>query len=628
MSWFCVRFSCVMLLLTWQFFPPLEVFAEQSPEDASAGATVAAQRHPRLGAKDVGVYIKGPNGTLVEEMTLVILTSPNGRLYRQGTTRVGYIRFKNVTRAEYTLQIVSAAYQMTAKPLDTKGRSAIEVTIDLAPPHNINDGPLTTAPEILSRRAQKELGKAMAALRVNAPSKARTHLEAVYGLVPNDAEANYLFGVYASQLNDWEQAKVYWVKSLQLEPKHFRALLSLSERLLSENKSAQALTLAQSAVEVEPTSWRGHAVLASAYVQQGSPHEAVTEAERALELGHQQARLSDPLLAKALANAEDKEQASSILQTYLQDHSIDETVKNQPVNLNVPAHAANNSTTRPFLFATGSSSIPSTWLPSDVDEKVPPVDGNAACAVDDVIQRAGQRVLEFVGNVDRFTATEFITHESINKWGGVSYTDARTFDYLVSMLEIRPGLFDVEEYRTARASPVEFPDGVETRGLPSMALLFLPKISKNYEMICEGLARLSRGLAWQVHFRQRPDKPNIMRSYRVGLNGPAYPVALRGRVWIAADSYQVMRMETDLITPVPEIRLVADHTAIEYGLVHFREREVQMWLPLTAEVYYDWRGRRAHRRHTFKNYMLFSVDEKQHIGQPKSADLLLGKEPE
>jgi hypothetical protein len=39
-----------------------------------------------------------------------------------------------------------------------------------------------------------------------------------------------------------------------------------------------------------------------------------------------------------------------------------------------------------------------------------------------------------------------------------------------------------------------------------------------------------------------------------------------------------------------------------------------------VEVYFDWRGRRVHRRHNFSNYMLFSVDDKQHISRPKGAD--------
>jgi len=111
--------------------------------------------------------------------------------------------------------------------------------------------------------------------------------------------------------------------------------------------------------------------------------------------------------------------------------------------------------------------------------------------------------------------------------------------------------------------------------------------------------------------------PPTRLFYRLQESGPSYPVALKGRAWIAADTFQIVRLETDLVAPLPEIRLVADHTAIEYSAVHFRKRNVDMWLPHTAEVFYDWRGRRIHRRHSFSNYMLFSVDDRQRNSVPK-----------
>ena len=67
--------------------------------------------------------------------------------------------------------------------------------------------------------------------------------------------------------------------------------------------------------------------------------------------------------------------------------------------------------------------ISSNWLPPDVDEKVPPVEPGAACQLDEVLRQAGKRIEEFVGNVDRFTATELVSHESINKWGMASSLD-------------------------------------------------------------------------------------------------------------------------------------------------------------------------------------------------------------
>src|SRR5216683_8236381 len=151
--------------------------------------------------------------------------------------------------------------------------------------------------------------------------------------------------------------------------------------------------------------------------------------------------------------------------------------------------------------------------------------------------------------------------------------------------------------------------------LPALVLIFHPYYVQNFKISCEGLARWKGGPAWQMYFRQRPDKPNTIRTYQVGAEGQAYPVALKGRAWIAADSSQIVRLETDLIDPLPQIRLVADHAAIEYGPVHFQARNLDMWLPQNAEVHYDWRGRRSHRRHSFRNYLLFAVDDKTtHLG--------------
>jgi hypothetical protein len=104
------------------------------------------------------------------------------------------------------------------------------------------------------------------------------------------------------------------------------------------------------------------------------------------------------------------------------------------------------------------------------------------------------------------------------------------------------------------------------------------------------------------------------------LDGPSYAVGLKGRAWISADSYQIIRMETDIVGPMPQIRLIAEHTEIEYGPVNFHKDNVNLWLPHSVDVYFAWRGRQIHRRHSFNNYKLFAVEEKQQISAPKEAE--------
>jgi len=245
------------------------------------------------------------------------------------------------------------------------------------------------------------------------------------------------------------------------------------------------------------------------------------------------------------------------------------------------------------------------------------VESGVPCNLGEVIEQCGNRILEFVANVDRFTATETVIHRSVNKWGFASPPAKFEFNYVVSIKKNRLGFLNVDECRDSHYSAAQFPDGVATTGLPALALIFHPFNVQNFALTCEGLTRTHGLPTWQIYFRQRTDKPNTIRTYQIGTQGPTYAVALKGRAWVTADSFQIARLETDLVAPRPEIRLVADHAAIEYGPVHFQSGKVRMWLPQTAEVFYDWRGRRSHRRHSFKNYLLFSVDDQQRISAPK-----------
>jgi tetratricopeptide (TPR) repeat protein len=585
--------------------------------------------HSVIATANVDIYVQEPNGAPVESLAVVTLMTLADQVYQQGTTKAGYVRFNDVPPTEYKIQVVAPAYERAMKNVDALANASTRVTIVLRPGSNSGDTALAVGFASMAPKAQKEMAKAMEMLRANKPNVARSHLDALNRMAPNQAEVSYLFGVYSTQVGDSGQAKSYWTKALEQNPRHFRALLSLSEIAIREKKPSEAAEYLKRASEVEPSSWRPHAILAQAYYMQHSRDEAMKEAERALELGRGQAALVQPLLAQCLAERGDMDKAVSTLQVYLQDHAADAAAKKQLESLLNPkalatstdvAGSTNEMDMSALIAAAKALPVPSSWMPPDVDDKMPPVEPGASCAVDEVVQNAGKRLQELVKNVDRFTATELVTDESINKWGLPSFPEKAQFDYIVSMEETRRGALSVEEYRERRAASKDFPEAVMTSGLPALVVIFHPFYAGNYEMTCEGLARWNGGLAWQVHFRQKKDKPSTIRSYRMGLAGQGYPVALKGRAWIAADSYQIVRLETNMVAPMPQIRLAAEHVNIEYAPVQFRKGTLEMWLPANVEVYYDWKGRRVHRRHSFSNYLLFSVDDKQKISAPKGQD--------
>lgn len=575
----------------------------------------------------VEVDVKGQNGTPILGPVYVSLIKDNGQVFMTTMAAGGKARFSNVPKSELTAQVVASGYETAKKTFQVLDHNEVKVSVDLQPMSDREAAASDRGISALSPKAQKDIGKALEALRANKMSDARANLDAAQRDAPNSAEVAYLLGVYAAQTNNPSQARSYWMRALELNPLHLSALLAVSQSLLHEHNAAEAMPYLGRAVETEPSSWRARMLLAQADLLQGKYDDAVKEAERSIDLGHERAASVQPLLAHALFEHGEPKRAIQILQDYLQAHPADANAAKLMERLKAPASANPPKSTAVAADETpemttdaGALPVASNWLPPDVDEKMPPVEAGAACSLDDVLQKAERQLLTFVQDVDRFTATETLTHESINKYGIASALEKRRFDYLVSIQDVRPGYLGVTEYRNGGGAQTEFPDGIVTNGLPALVLVFHPYYEPNYEFTCEGLSRSRGGLAWQVHFQQKQGKPNALKTYQFGLNGPSYSVALKGRAWISADNFQVVRMETDIVAPLPEIKLLAEHTEIEYGPVEFRQAGVNLWLPQNAEVYFAWRGRQMHRRHSFSNYLLFGVDERQRIAAPKEAE--------
>jgi hypothetical protein len=263
---------------------------------------------------------------------------------------------------------------------------------------------------------------------------------------------------------------------------------------------------------------------------------------------------------------------------------------------------------------SASASAKERWLPPDIDRVVPPVGAGVACSLPAVLQGAGKRIQELVQNVDRFTATEVLSHQEVDRAGKPGRPTVVKFDYLVSMTESHDGYMNVEELRDRSRSLDRFPAHIATTGTPSLVLIFHPHYIGDFKTNCEGLGDWHGQPAWQVRFEQRADRLN--RSCTFVVDGRAYDARLRGRAWILANSFQVARLETDLMEPIPKIRLRTDHEAIEYSPVSFSGNKFSLWLPSNVELFMDFRGHRFYRKHAFTNFMLFSVDTQSQISQP------------
>lgn len=154
-------------------------------------------------------------------------------------------------------------------------------------------------------------------------------------------------------------------------------------------------------------------------------------------------------------------------------------------------------------------------------------------------------------------------------------------------------------------------------GLADLPLVFHSSLRPDFRMTCEGLGKWHGRATWLVYFRQRPDRPEQIRSYQL-LDGSSHTAGIEGRAWIAADSYEIVRIEAQLMKAIPQIGLGSEEDVIEYAPVPFATKHTTLWLPSSADIYYFYQHQPYHRHHAFSDYRLFSVSTSQKIGQPKT----------
>ena len=256
-------------------------------------------------------------------------------------------------------------------------------------------------------------------------------------------------------------------------------------------------------------------------------------------------------------------------------------------------------------------------IPPGVDEVVPQVLPGISCDLLTVLHGASERMTQLVTNLEKFSATEHIDHFKVDSSGVLRARETRSFEYVVLVSQNPVQGFQLDEYRNGSTDPRQFPAEIATEALPVMALIFHPLMVSDFKLTCEGLGEWTGRPAWQVRFEQRQDRPNRIRYYKI--QGNYYPVALKGRAWIDAGTYQVLRMETDLIQPVKGIELARERLSIEYGQVQFHSHNLQHWLPKTAELYWERHKRQYYRRHDFSDFKIFAVDTDQKFQRPKES---------
>jgi VWFA-related protein len=490
---------------------------------------------------------------------------------------------------------------------------------------------LDASDALISPRAAKEIKRAVQELKSGNLEKAEKDLAATYKLAPSSAAVNFLFGYLFLQKRDLEQAQTYLTQATTLNPHYGHALTLLGRvQLLRRQYDAARPTLEQ-AVAADPGNWMAHNLLADVFLQRQDYEKAREQAQLAVDTGQGVGTAAQLPLGEALAGLGKFPEAIQAMKTFLQAEPQSPAApqarqfiatvekRNSRVNEATATSAApiSSAARADTLLAASKPSLPETsWQPPGIDRAKPVVAGGVVCPYEKVISESGKRVEQLVNDVGKFAAVEDLLHERLDEMGNPTLKETRKFDYAASITETHEGGgFKVDEFRTERYGKDDLPDHFADNGFAALALIFHPSQRNDFHMNCEGLSDWHGQATWLIHFQQRADRPSHVQAYMIG--GAAYLVNMKGRAWITADKFQIVRIESEMVSPLPEIQLLSQRQITEYGPVFFAKKHVELWLPKSAEVYLHFAGHRYYRRHNFGKYMLFSVDTDQNDREAK-----------
>lgn len=638
-----IRGSLIQRLIAVAFFPYI-IAAFSAAQVMGSYGHPDTTRTVRTTAPDTGivtfkVYTEKVGARLDRQAIVKLVNLANESNSFQPTDENSECVISDIAYGDYSAEVSAVGYLSTHQEVKVVStHSTLEFDIVLhRDPTAVN---LDISDTLFSVKARKATKRAITALKSGDLKNAQKHLDEAFKLAPNNPELNFLQGYLYVENKDFVRAESYLKTATTLNPDNGRAFTLLGRVGLEKHDYPAARSALEQAVLTDTGNWLPHDLLADAYLHQKDYGKARDEAQIAIAKGKDAASSARLVLGEALVNLGQTQEGVQALKKFLQESpshpiagqvrsliaSIEETATT-PAIAEVPvARSAEASSTtatlvdqKPGVKLFGIDPITAlpapklsmkAWQPPGVDDIKLSVAPDMPCPSEQVVDESGKRVQELVDDVARFAAVEDLFHQSLDEYGNPTRTESRKYDYVASISESQPGFLSVDEYRAEKQLNVDgYPDSIASTGFAALALVFHPVMRVSFELICEGLGDWHGQASWLVHFRQRDDQPNRMHSYKVGAK--FYPVGLKGRAWITADRFQIVRIEAEMVHPVPEIQLRSEHQVVEYGPIPFPKKNTTLWLPKSAEIYFDFRKHRYYRRHSFDHYMLYSVDTEE-----------------
>lgn len=205
-----------------------------------------------------------------------------------------------------------------------------------------------------------------------------------------------------------------------------------------------------------------------------------------------------------------------------------------------------------------------------------------------ILQKTGARTDEFFANMVDLIAHEEIKQKRLGTFGIAGGSESVHDNYLV----LRRGNgreLDFEEFRMDEKGDRREQVGVTsgflvTSGFALISLHFSRALQQESRFLYLGDQKIDARDTYVVAFAQIPGRATLKVALR-GPGGSTVQMLTQGVAWIDKESFQFLRMRTDLLAPQPEIGLEVQTTEVDFSEVRLEDIATPLWLPRNVRVY-------------------------------------------
>jgi len=238
-----------------------------------------------------------------------------------------------------------------------------------------------------------------------------------------------------------------------------------------------------------------------------------------------------------------------------------------------------------------------------------------------ILDGAGAKIKEMIKDFPNTSSLEEIHQEKLGHKGAVSDQQSQKFRYLcvVPAQAWGPGF---DEYRADFSGNEALPKGLAegfmlTKGFASSELIFHPSYRSESNFHYWGRQKLNGRNTFVVAFAQIPGKAHLSGNFRRGTT--SITTYSQGLAWIDMSSYRILRLHTDLLAPLPDIKLDREAMNIDFNEVRFKHVRDPLWLPQEVTVNLKWNGKELRNTHDYSDFKVFNVEASEKVGKPKES---------